>query len=157
MGLLKGGVSSATGFDLSPKMVEAASALASESGFSSTASFSVGDGATSALPTSDLVILDSVLCCYPDVSELVDNSSSAARRVYAISLPDSRRRLTKILRPFLFFQPAFLRGKKFRFFVPSADKIISQLKAKGFTKVYDSAAGFTWSVLLFAAPRKQPG
>ena len=151
VGLLDGGVVAATGLDLSPKMIEVANKLAKESGFMGSATFEVGDGADVPLIRADTVILDSVLCCYPDVGRLVQNSCSAAKKFYAISLPDSRRTVTKLLRRFLPLQSLFRRKSGFRFYVPSLDEILLVLKKNGFTCVFDSAAGYTWSVLVFAA------
>jgi 2-polyprenyl-3-methyl-5-hydroxy-6-metoxy-1,4-benzoquinol methylase len=66
--LLKKGAGSVHGMDLSPAMVELARTLAAEAGFSQKASFERGDGAMADLPSSDIVILDKVLCCYPDAT-----------------------------------------------------------------------------------------
>src|SRR5206468_11096562 len=62
--LLKKGAASAIGVDLSPKMVEAASELVRVSGFENRAKFQVGNAAEAELPSSDIVIIDKVLCCY---------------------------------------------------------------------------------------------
>jgi SAM-dependent methyltransferase len=83
--LLREGVTSARGIDLSPKVVDAARSLAAEEGFSGSVTFEVGDGATTPLGKADLVMLDAVICCYPDFPALIGNSSAAARLYYALS------------------------------------------------------------------------
>jgi 2-polyprenyl-3-methyl-5-hydroxy-6-metoxy-1,4-benzoquinol methylase len=150
--LLKKGAGSVHGMDLSPAMVELARSLAAEAGVSQKASFERGDGAVADLPSSDVVILDKVLCCYPEVVALVANSSSAARRYYVFSLPNDRRVVTRFLRFFVPLQAIFSRRNSFRFFIHSTGQIEEKLKAKGFTPVFESAVGWIWSVFIFAAP-----
>lgn len=150
--LLREGAASAVGIDLSPKMIDTARSLASEAGLLGSASFRLGDGATATLAASDIVVLDTVLCCYPDVAALIDNSSSAARHYYTISIPDDRRPLTRLLKVFLPLQAFIFRRGTFRFFVHSKESIVQRLEDRGFKVVHDSAAGRIWSVLVFAAP-----
>ncbi len=149
--LIRKGASSAVGLDLSPNMVAAARALAAESGVSSSAEFRQGDGATADLPTSDVVVLDAVVCCYPDAESLVAHSSSAARNLYAVSVPDDRLLLTKALRVLLPLQKMFLRRGGFRFFVHPVGSMIRLLEGKGFRLVADVRVGYVWGVLVFAA------
>ena len=151
--LAKRGVVAARGVDLSPSMVEAANHLASESGLGSVARFTVGDGASTHLDKADIVILDAVLCCYPQVDSLILNSTSAARRLYAISVPDDRRMATKLLRPLLPLQKVFFRGSSFRFFLHSASKMFKLIEGQGFTKVFEQPLGSTWLVAIFSSRR----
>jgi magnesium-protoporphyrin O-methyltransferase len=151
--LLRKGAASAAGVDLSPKMIQLARALAGEAGLSGSASFEVGDAAVMELKKSDFVILDTVLCCYPDVTALVTNSSSAAKKFYAFSVPDDNRLATRILKPLLPLQRVlFRRTGGFRFFIHPTRHISETLKAKGFRQVSRSPAGWIWSAFLFAAP-----
>jgi SAM-dependent methyltransferase len=142
--LVGAGAASGTGMDLSPKMIETAQRLASEAGLSGKASFRVGDGATATLSPADFVVLDSVLCCYPSVTTLLDNSSSAARRYYAISIPDDRRSATRLLKVFLPLQGIFMRRGSFRFHIHPIEMILGRLKDKGFRAVFDSKVGWIW-------------
>lgn len=150
--LLKKGAASAKGLDLSPGMIQLARTLAAEAGVSQRAMFERSDGAVADLPDSDVVILDKVLCCYPDATSLVGNSSGAARRYYIFSLPNDRRGLTRFLRLFLPLQTIFSRRNSFRFFIHSTRQIDEELKTKGFTPVSESAVGWIWSVFVYAAP-----
>ena len=152
--LARRGMSAATGIDLSPEMIRAARALASESGLEAHVSFIVGDGATSHLRTADVVILDAVLCCYPDVEALVNNSTAAASRFYAISIPDDRLTMTRLLRPLLPLQRLLLRGTTFRFFLHPVSAISRRVTERGFTKVFEKRVGMAWSVLVYEASVK---
>lgn len=148
--LLKKGASSATGIDLSPRMLDMARSLAAEAGVSSSVSFRVGDGAVAELPPSDVVVLDAVICCYPDIDALLANSSSAARRYYAVSIPDDRRLMTRLLKLFLPLQGIFRRRGTFRFFIHPTGTVLSRLRDRGFNIVADNASGRIWSVIVFS-------
>ena len=50
----------------------------------------VGDAAVESLEPHDVVVLDKVICCYPDADALIARSTSAAQRIYAFALPESR-------------------------------------------------------------------
>ena len=152
MELVKQGAASAVGVDLSPSMIRLGKALAEERGLSQSVSFELGDAAVAKLAKSDIVILDAVLCCYPDVATLVNNSSAATGRYYAISVPDDRRLATKLLRMILPLQAAVFRRGGFRFVVPASQTIRKGLEGKGFRLVSSKAAGWIWSVFVFAAP-----
>ena len=147
--LLRRGASRAVGIDLSPKMIQMASVLTAVKGLSGLASFRVGDGASSELPSSKTVILDGVLCCYPDLDALIDNSSSAAEAFYAIAVPDDTRFATKVLGLFLPLQGLVFGRGGFRFFVHPTRRIRGALQAKGFRLVSSSPAGWVWSVFVF--------
>lgn len=148
--LVRRGASAAVGMDLSPKMVRLASRLASEKGLSDRASFRLGDGATSVLPMAEIVVLDAVLCCYPDMRALVENSSSAAQKCYAISVPDDNRLATKVLRLLLPLQGVILHRTNFRFFIHRTRFINEVLQSKGFRLTSSSPAGLFWSILVFS-------
>ena len=150
--LVRRGATSAVGVDLSPKMIELARSLAKEAGLSESLSFVLGDAAVANLTKSDVVVLDTVLCCYPDVSSLVDNSSAAAGRFYAFSVPDDHRLATRFFKVFLPLQGLIYRRDKFRFFIHPTRQIRRRLVEKGFRLVSVEHAGWIWSVFLFAAP-----
>jgi SAM-dependent methyltransferase len=150
--LLKNGASSGVGIDLSPKMLQAAEALAAETGLSNSVSFHLADGAKEQLSPSEVVILDSVICCYPEMTALVNNTSGTSTRLYVVAIPDDRRPLTRLLKVFLPLQKVLLRRGGFRFFVHPAGSIIRTVEGREFRLVFDSPAGHIWSVLIFEAP-----
>ncbi len=84
---LKNGASSCVGFDLSPGMIRTAASLAAESGVQSRARFEVGNAALRNLPASDMVVIDKVLCCYPEVDPLVQNAASAGPQAIGVVVP----------------------------------------------------------------------
>lgn len=149
--LVRRGARSAVGVDLSPELIRLGMTLAAEAGLSASVSFQLGDAAVAKLESSDIVILDAVLCCYPDASRLVDNSSSAARRFLAVSMSDDRRFAARLLRIVLPLQRVLAR-RGFRFFIHSVGGIKEGLESKGFRLISETTAGWVWSVFLYAAP-----
>ena len=147
--LVRRGASAAIGIDLSSKMIQMANRLASDKGLSDHVSFRLGDGATSKLPASAVVILDTVLCCYPDMTALIENSSSAAKNFYAISMPDDNRFATRALMLLLPLQRLIFRRSGFRFFIHRTQEIRGDLESRGFRLASESPAGWIWSVWVF--------
>ena len=90
LGLVKAGAVATTGVDLSPASIHAARDRFEHSGLSDRADLSVGDAALVPLERHDWVVLDRVLCCYPDVEQLLGNTLPAALQIYAFSVPSSR-------------------------------------------------------------------
>ncbi len=87
--LLKKGACSAVGVEVSAGMIEEAKKLAKEFGVAGRTSYTHGDltSVNGSVHLSDIVILDKVLCCYPDPEKLIDISAAKARILYAVSYP----------------------------------------------------------------------
>ena len=85
--MLKNGASSCVGIDLSPAMIRTASELAVESGYQDGAKFELGNAALADLPVSDVVVMDKVICCYPEVGPLLKNASSASGSLIGFVVP----------------------------------------------------------------------
>jgi SAM-dependent methyltransferase len=90
--LLRLGASRATGVDLSEGMLDIARAGAKADGLAERTTYVQGDFAqmASEVPDADVVVLDKVICCYPDWGRLVDRSLPKARRLYAFTIPRDR-------------------------------------------------------------------
>jgi len=147
--MAKSGVSHARGLDLSKAMVGASRALARESGVDSSVSFELGDGARSVLEPADIVILDAVICCYPDAEGIIRNTSSAAKKYYAFAAPDDGRLLVRFFKVFLPLQ-RLRRRKGFRFYVHSLARVQRVLEERGFAEAFRQPSGRIWTVRVFA-------
>ena len=90
LGLVQAGAAHATGLDLSPAGIEAARDRFGHERLSDRIHLSVGDAARVPLEPHDWVILDRVMCCYPDIEGLLANTLPAARHIYAFTVPTSR-------------------------------------------------------------------
>ncbi|MDH4189884.1 MAG: methyltransferase domain-containing protein [Betaproteobacteria bacterium] len=90
--LLQRGAARAMGVDLSEKMLDEARGTARERGLSGRTDYRAGDfvDLADAIAPADAVILDKVICCYPDAGTLVRESSRKAARVYAFTIPRNR-------------------------------------------------------------------
>lgn len=86
---IRRGAAAAHCMELSTRAVEEGRALAADRGVSERVTFETANGAEADLPAADVVVLNRVFCCYPDIDGLVANSLGAARSVYAFSMPVS--------------------------------------------------------------------
>src|SRR6185436_13817340 len=90
--LLRAGAGYAVLVDASPPALAAARAEARRRGVLERLEFVDGDfvSRSASIDAADIVTLDRVVCCYPDVESLVHLSSSRARSVYGLVLPRDR-------------------------------------------------------------------
>ena len=89
LSLLQKGGSFALGVEVSGGMIAKARELARELGFYERASYVQGDFVSTCneLSTTDIVVLDKVLCCYANPKVLIERSAAKANMLYAISYP----------------------------------------------------------------------
>ena len=87
--LLEAGARAATDVDVSSSYVDAARAEAERRGVAPQIAFRQGDFVSLAaeIPEADVVTLDRVICCYPDVRALVSLSAAHARHLYGLVFP----------------------------------------------------------------------
>lgn len=87
--LFERGLAAATHVEASSAYSEAARELAREGGYANRVRFEVGDflEISETLHEADIVTLDRVVCCYPDMPGLIDRSARLARHLYALSAP----------------------------------------------------------------------
>jgi len=134
---IRRGAARATGIDLSPESIRAATRLAAEEGLTDRVAFSVADGASAALDPQDLLVLDKVICCYAAWEDLLENSLGAARRTYAFVAPVSwgwRGLAAKIA---ISFGNAFFRiaGQRYRAFVHDLKQVESRIAEASFQRM----------------------
>ena len=134
LGLVQAGVARATGIDLSQAGIDSARDRFERAQLSERADLSVGDAARIPLERHDWVILDRVMCCYPDVEELLANTLPAARQIYAFTVPTSRGWRGVAARLEEWFENAWntLRGDPCPGYVHDLDLIERHLAAAGF-------------------------
>ena len=132
--LLKDGAASATGVDLSEKMITEARALAAEQSLADRVEYFEGDFVAMAerLPGADITILDKVVCCYPDAETLINRSLEKTGRVYALTYPRAHL-INRIMTAVEAFCLTLIRCD-FRPYVHDPDRIEGWIKAAGFRK-----------------------
>ncbi|HEY1370109.1 MAG TPA: methyltransferase domain-containing protein [Gaiellaceae bacterium] len=87
--LLRAGAASAVDVELSGCYEEEAAALLREAGLESRVERRLGDFVEEAsrLEPADVVVLNRVVCCYPDAPRLLELASGLARRAVVLSYP----------------------------------------------------------------------
>jgi 2-polyprenyl-3-methyl-5-hydroxy-6-metoxy-1,4-benzoquinol methylase len=87
--LLRAGADSAVDVDASRAYVSAARGEAERQGHADRVEYRVGDFVAVAdeVEAADVVALDRVICCYADMSSLVDRSAALAKRRYGVVYP----------------------------------------------------------------------
>jgi magnesium-protoporphyrin O-methyltransferase len=88
--LLEAGATSVDGVDLSAQSIATAKRRAEVAGVAERAHFVVGDGSAVPLERHDWVVMDRVMCCFPDMERLLGNAVGAAARRVAFTVPQSR-------------------------------------------------------------------
>lgn len=145
----------ATGIELSSKAIEEGARLAQERGVADRMTFVAGDGSKVDLPRADVVVLNRVFCCYPDVDALVEQSLAAAGSIYAFTTPPSKGLGGAFVRLQGWFANAWyrLRDKKFggfRVFVHDVEKIDARVRAAGFRPLRSERRRFVWHLAVYA-------
>jgi 2-polyprenyl-3-methyl-5-hydroxy-6-metoxy-1,4-benzoquinol methylase len=132
--LADAGLASVTLADASAGYLEAARRHLASRGVSCAAEFFLGDFAATAdtLPDADIVTLDRVVCCYPDVEALLRGAAARARRMVAFTYP----RDVWYVRTAVVLENSWyrLRQDPFRAFVHSPERMASVLESAGFVR-----------------------
>ena len=144
------GAARATGIDLSPVAIREASRLAREAGLADKVNFTVGDGAQIELAGKDVVILDKVICCYPRVDPLIENSLRAAGSTYAFVVPFSSGLRGVLARAAISLENAirWVRRQSFRAYVHDVGRIETRIREAGLERVA-SARRLIWYVAVY--------
>jgi magnesium-protoporphyrin O-methyltransferase len=147
---LEAGASRGTGNDLSSAAIAMASDLAHERGLTDRLDLWVGDAAVETLDPHDIVVLDKVICCYPDADALIRRSTTAARRLYAFAVPESRGvwGLVARFRWFVFGTWEWIRGSGLPRFVHDRSEIEATVAAAGFRPLH-TGRQFVWYVAVY--------
>ena len=141
------GVGRAVHVEAAAAYVAAAQEEAKRRGHQDRVQFRPGDfvGLASELGSADLVTLDRVVCCYPELEPLVSLSADKAERYYVLSFPHDRWYVRAHTR----WQNRRRRraGNAFRTFVHPVSRIEALVRAAGF-EVERSCRTLVWAVLV---------
>lgn len=149
--LVRAGAAKAIGLDLAEGNLEEARKRADEEGLSDRLEYRLSNGATDPLTEHDVVILDKVICCYPNWRELVGNTSSAAKSLYAFVIPRSAGLSGAMVRAFIALQRLILRIMRcgFRPYVHDYRAIHAHLLSQGFER-RRHAQGPIWMTAVYS-------
>ncbi len=154
LAVLERGATAATGLDLGTGAIEIAKRFAGERGLSDRVRFKVADASTAPLPRSDVVVLNRVLCCYPDATDLVANTLAATNDVYAFSAPIHRGLVGSFNRVSTWVSNGWyaLRRRKyrgFRVFVHDLDRIDATIRDAGLVLVSRARRRAVWDLAVY--------
>jgi hypothetical protein len=147
--LLEAGVASAMDVDASGPYLEVAEAEAAERGFQDRTAYRHGDFCALAdeVDAADVVTLDRVICCYPDVRSLVSSSARHARRLYALVYPVDRWWIRSMGWVMNFF--TMLSRSDYRMHVHSEVLVDRLIREAGLEPRYRHA-GMVWQTVVYA-------
>jgi predicted TPR repeat methyltransferase len=152
--LLKAGAASAVDVDGSTAYIAAALEEAERVGTRDQMEYFQGDFLDIApnLEPADIVTLDRVLCCYPDVDGMVVRSTALANEFYGLVYP----RKTFGARGAIKLANLFMKLKKnpFRAFVHDPKHIDSMVREAGFEPRYEGRT-LVWHVVLYQRTRDE--
>jgi len=147
--LLDAGATTAFHVDVSGDYIKAAREEAIARGHTNRVLFLHGDFVerASGIPAADVVTLDRVICCYPDMKALVGHAADKARRLFgAVYPPDawwmrlSVRAINGLMR---------LRRSSFRAYAHSPAAIEAVLQHHGFERI-ERKRTLAWEIVIFA-------
>ena len=146
--MLDAGVQSARDIDASRAFLTAAKAETARRGYAERVDYQHGnfvDLAENVSP-ADIVTLDRVICCYPDMQELVSLSVARAGKYYGLVFP----REDWWMKAYHVLQSLFLRltRSRFRTFLHPTEAVEELVKDRGFRRCFYRRT-FVWQVVLY--------
>ncbi len=152
--LLSAGVSAATDVDASRPYLSVAEAEAKAAGYAGRVTYLHGDFTRLAegVAPADIVTLDRVICCYPDVRSLVSLSAGHARRLYGLVHPVDRW-WTRALAGLGNLVHRIFRNP-YRIYIHSQKVVDGVLAREGFEEVSVHSAWF-WRTAVYRRPSAQ--
>jgi magnesium-protoporphyrin O-methyltransferase len=146
--LLNAGVSSCFNVEASLSYVEAVKEEANRQGHADSITHLHGNFVDIAMdvPQSDIVTLDRVICCYPDVGALVGLSLERAGRIYGVVYPRNTW-WVKILWALenLYYR---IQRNPFRTFIHPPEVVEEIVRSKGFVRRFFREVG-QWQVVVY--------
>jgi 2-polyprenyl-3-methyl-5-hydroxy-6-metoxy-1,4-benzoquinol methylase len=143
--LLRAGITRAVNIELTPTYEEAAQGLLREAGLEDRVERRVMDfaEATSEVEAADVVIMNRVLCCYPDMPKLAGAAAGHTREVLVVSFPKERWWTRAVIS----VADLALRvaRQQFQVFLHPPDKIVATAERHGLTTV-STQISFFWEV-----------
>ncbi len=129
--LLEAGIDHATDVDASTAFISAARAEAQRRGHAERVSYQHGNFVDLAgdIAPADVVTLDRVICCYPDMEKMVGLSAAHARKLYGVVFPRDTWWIKIALALGNFFLR--LRRNPFRGFIHSTEAVEAILSSSG--------------------------
>ncbi len=144
--LLTKGANEGIFVDISSAYLAAAREVAAEAGVGERAAFYQDDFATSARPHPevDVVVLDRVVCCYPDAAALLAKAACHSQRTLILTYPWPFW-FVRVFRAFCALGMR-LSGREYRFFLHDPALLVRTATGAGHTRVVVRSAG-VWQLV----------
>ena len=154
--LLKAGMTRAVNVELTPTYEEAAQALLREARLEDRVERRVMDFAepTREVEAADIVIMNRVICCYPDMPKLAGAAADHTREVLVVSFPKERW-WTRVVIGAADLALRLAR-RQFQVFLHSPNKIIATAERHGL-KTISNQTSFFWQVASLRRTALIPG
>jgi len=148
--LLDAGAHRATGVDVSRAYLQAARAEAGRRGHGERVTYREGDfvALAGAIEAADIVTLDRVVCCYPDMEALVGRSSEHARRLYGLVHPRDAWWTRLAVR--LMNAGLRIARRQFRVFVHPVAAVDGVSRERGLALRSRESVGPVWQVAVYS-------
>ena len=146
--LFEAGVSKATDVDAASAYLKIARAEAQRRGIADLIEYRSGDFVEEAdeIDPADIVTLDRVICCYPDMPKLVSLSAAKAGRIYGLVYPRLNV-IMRLARPLINLHNRIKRSP-FRFYLHSPAEVDRILRDCGFRRLCESRTPL-WHIVVF--------
>ncbi len=146
--LLNAGAGSSLHVDASASYLEASKQEAKRLGHADNAGYAFGNFVDLApeIQPADIVTLDRVICCYPDMPALVELSSTRAKSFYAVVYPRDTWWMKLGMAAINF--GSWLLRKPYRFFVHPTTAVEAIVKNNGFNQLSRQKT-FIWQVVVY--------
>jgi len=147
---LRNGASSCVGVDLSSAAIHEANAFAKESGLGDRARFEVANAASTRQAASDVVVMDKVLCCYPDADALLKTASESSKELLGFVVPRDEGLMKPAMKlgTTLINLVERLRKTGFRIYLHPLRSIDNLLIGSGFQQANKAKSRF-WLIFLY--------
>ena len=146
--VLAAGAGKAVGIDVAGGMIERAQAAAAQAGLEQRTTFLVGDAVERAaeLPPAAVVVLDKVLCCYPEIDTLLRVSLERTQRLYAVVVPRPHWLVAAVWRVAIAMFK--LLRSSFHPFYHDWHRTAAAISAAGFRRIF-AAHTLAWEAWIF--------
>jgi magnesium-protoporphyrin O-methyltransferase len=148
--LLDAGAEGAVSVDASSGYLQASQSEAERRGHSDRTQYTHGNFVELApgIGEADIVTLDRVVCCYPDMTALVGLSAERARKYYGLVYPRDTV-FARVGVAMLNLMVRFIWRTTFRGFVHPTEAVDSEVRRHGLKKVFFRKT-IVWQVVLYA-------
>lgn len=142
------GAQQASLVDVSAAYLELAEDLARQRGLLEQTSFYQGDATTLELEPADIVLLDRVVCCYPDAEALLRFATHRSRRLLVFSYPQPSwltRTFGKLLNTFM-----GLLGTGYQLYLHPPERLDHGARSSGYRLRHETKVGI-WRIRAYAS------